>query len=67
MENKPFKAYLKYTTLGLQQLGALAIGIWGGLSLDQYANTLPWFTLLGALLGLTTAMLILARAIKTNK
>jgi hypothetical protein len=44
---KPYNAYLKYSSLGLQLLGAIGIFGWLGYALDQYLGfAFPAFMLL---------------------
>jgi F0F1-type ATP synthase assembly protein I len=44
---KTYNSYLKYSSLGLQLLGAIGVFGWLGYKLDQYLNIkFPAFTLL---------------------
>lgn len=52
---------LKYATLGTQMMVLLALGIWGGLKLDEKLNTLPLFLIIFPLLGLVLSFYQLYR------
>jgi hypothetical protein len=57
---KGYNSYLRYSGLGLQMAGVILAAMLGGRWLDaQLAWKIPVFTLLGALLGITGAMLFL--------
>jgi F0F1-type ATP synthase assembly protein I len=50
------KAYLKYTTLGIQFLMAMLLPIGAGYWLDAKLGTSPWLVMAGAILGCVGAM-----------
>lgn len=45
-----------YASEGTQLAVTLLLGVYGGYKLDQAKNTLPWFTLAGATLGLIAGL-----------
>ena len=57
---KGYNSYLRYSGLGLQMAGVILAGVLGGRWLDgRIGWEFPALTLLGALLGITGAMLFL--------
>jgi hypothetical protein len=57
---KGYDNYLRYSGLGLQMAGVIIACVLGGRWLDgRLAWKFPLFTLLGALLGITGAMVFL--------
>jgi hypothetical protein len=57
---KGYDNYLRYSGLGLQMAGVILAGVLGGRWLDgRIGWKFPALTLLGALLGITGAMLFL--------
>ena len=43
---------MKYAAVGTQMLVLLGLGVWGGLALDEYANTKPLFLIVFPVLAL---------------
>lgn len=55
-------AYLKYSGLAFQIVFTILVFIWGGRMLDQRLQfETPWFTLLGAVLGVGGILVYLIR------
>jgi F0F1-type ATP synthase assembly protein I len=64
---KTYNSYLKYSSLGLQLLGAIGIFGWLGYKLDQYLNIrFPAFTLLFGLLAFGGMMYQVYRSINRD-
>ena len=43
---------MKYAAIGTQMMVLLGLGVWGGLKLDEYANTKPLFLIVFPVLAL---------------
>ena len=54
----------RYVSLGLQAGVAVAFYLGAGLLLDKWLNTLPWLTLLGALVGIVAMFALFYRVNK---
>jgi len=52
---------LKYLSLGTEIAVGLSAPIIAGYWIDEYANSSPWFTLLGITIGITTMIYMLIR------
>jgi ATP synthase protein I len=53
----PLTNYGKYSSIGFQMAAIIALGIWGGISLDKYFQTkFPGFTLALSLLSIIGGM-----------
>ncbi len=49
---KPLNDYAKYSMMGFQMAAIIGLGVWGGVSLDNYFQTkFPGFTLALSLLS----------------
>ena len=54
---KPLNNYAKYSMMGFQMAAVIALGVWGGTSLDKYFHTkFPGFTLVLSLLSVVGGM-----------
>lgn len=51
-----FDNYLKYSNIVFQLFAAIFIGVWGGIKLDAWLHTKPWFTVILSLFGVTAGM-----------
>ncbi|MFN0274631.1 MAG: AtpZ/AtpI family protein [Chitinophagales bacterium] len=65
MQNKPskpsnrkqqFDSFLKYSNIGFQLFAAIFLGVWGGMKIDDWLDTKPWFTVTLSLLGISAGM-----------
>lgn len=52
---------LRYTSLGTQMLAYIALGVYGGLKLDEWLNTNPLFIILLSAVALFMSLLQLYR------
>lgn len=60
VNNSKHKNYLKYSGLAVQFIATILILVYAGQGLDDYmTNKTPWFTLLGAVLGVVGSMVYL--------
>ena len=50
-----------YLSLGTQLALSMVLFVGGGFALDRYLDSLPWLTLVGALLGMTSMVVRLVR------
>lgn len=63
--NKPGnRDYLKYISLGSEIAVGLCLPILAGYWLDYSLQTLPWFTLLGIMIGIMVMIAIVIRLYK---
>lgn len=60
-KKRPFDPYLKYSNLVFQLFAAIFIGVFGGMKLDAWLGTGPWFTVILSLLGVTGGMYLSLR------
>jgi F0F1-type ATP synthase assembly protein I len=65
-DNKSANA-LRYASWGTQMMVLLAIGVWGGLKLDEKMHTKPLFLIVFPLLALTFSLLQLYRQLTGRK
>jgi F0F1-type ATP synthase assembly protein I len=42
--------------MGFQLFAAIFLGVWGGMKLDAWLYTKPWFTVILSLFGITAGM-----------
>ncbi|MBC8045711.1 MAG: AtpZ/AtpI family protein [Fimbriimonadaceae bacterium] len=65
MQNKPskpsnrkqrFDGFIKYSNITFQLIAAIFLGVWGGMRLDAWLGSKPWFTVILSLLGLSAGM-----------
>ncbi len=42
--------------MAFQLFAAIFIGVWGGIKLDEWLNSKPWFTVILSLLGISAGM-----------
>lgn len=54
--NNPLKNYAKYTSMGIQMLVIIILGVFGGYKLDQYFGTTPLLTVILSFAGVTLAI-----------
>ena len=54
--NNPLQNYARYTSIGIQMLVIILLGVFGGYKLDQYLGTLPLLTLILSFAGVTLAI-----------
>ena len=65
---KPSQSYLKYSALAFQIVATILILVYAGDMLDTYMqNETPWFTLLGAVLGVMGSMIYLIMRVSKSK
>jgi F0F1-type ATP synthase assembly protein I len=60
-KNSSRQQALRYTSLGMQMLVYLALGVYGGLKFDEWFNTNPLFVILLSALALFFSLLHLYR------
>lgn len=58
---------LRYASWGTQMMILLALGVWGGLKLDEKLHTKPLFLILFPLLALTFSLIQLYRQLTSRK
>ncbi len=58
---------LRYASWGTQMMVLLALGVWGGLKLDERLHTKPLFLILFPLLALTFSLVQLFRQLTSRK
>lgn len=58
---------LRYASWGTQMMVLLAIGVWGGLKLDEKLHTKPLFLIVFPLLALTFSLIQLYRQLTGRK
>lgn len=58
---------LRYASWGTQMMVLLAIGVWGGLKLDERLHTKPLFLIVFPLLALTFSLIQLYRQLINRK
>ena len=64
-EPKPvFNAYLRYSSLGIEMVLGVLVGVWLGQWADKHWAIAPWGTLGGMVLGLGVAAKAVVRAVK---
>jgi F0F1-type ATP synthase assembly protein I len=64
-KKKWLNSYGKYAGLGIQMIAPILLLTWLGHSLDNFVHSVnPWFTLLGAIIGLTASMLMLFKTVR---
>lgn len=58
---------LRYASWGTQMMVLLAIGVWGGLKLDEKLHTKPLFLIVFPILALTFSLVQLYRQLTARK
>lgn len=58
---------MRYVSWGTQMMVLLAIGVWGGLKLDELLHTKPLFLIVFPLLALTFSLIQLYRQLTNRK
>ena len=67
-DKSPLENYARYTSMGIQMLVIIFLGVFGGYKLDQLAGTTPLLTLLLSFAGVTMAIyLAIKDFLKKNK
>jgi ATP synthase protein I len=61
---RPWRRYLRFSTIGIELGLAVLIGLMGGQWLDRQFGTDPWLLLLGLLFGLGAGFRSIFRALK---
>lgn len=56
-----FREAAPYLGLGMQIAASMALFVGGGYLLDQWLGTLPWMTVLGAVVGLVGVIALIVR------
>jgi len=64
--DKKNSAY-KYTQIGLELAGAVLLGFYCGYKLDDFLNSVPLFTVLGAFLGMGAGFYLFYKEIKKDE
>ena len=65
MKPDDWNGWIRYSTLGIEMAVIIGAAVWGGVALDRKrGSAFPLFTLLGAALGLTVAVIRLVRGMK---
>ncbi|OXS78997.1 AtpZ/AtpI family protein [Domibacillus enclensis] len=63
-ENRPFRAMALYSAVLAQLAGSMIAGIFAGLTLDSYFQTVPLFLIIGLLGGLSAGIYAMLRTIQ---
>ncbi|OKL37579.1 AtpZ/AtpI family protein [Domibacillus mangrovi] len=63
-ENRPFRAMALYSTVLAQLTGSMIAGVFTGIALDKYLNTVPLFLIIGLLGGLSAGIYAMLRTIQ---
>ena len=63
-KRKPFRKYLRYSTVGMELGFAVLLGLFVGQFLDDYFGTEPWLLLLFLLFGAAAGFRSLYRLLK---
>lgn len=66
-EPRPWRRYLRFSSLGIELGLSVMIGLIGGQWLDRYFGTAPWLLLAGLLFGLAAGFRSMFRALKELK
>jgi ATP synthase protein I len=56
--NNPLQNYARYTSIGIQMLVIIILGVFGGYKLDQYLGTLPLLTIILSFAGVSLAIIM---------
>jgi ATP synthase protein I len=65
--NNPLQSYARYTSIGVQMLVIIFLGVFGGYKLDHYAGTTPLFIVLLSFAGVSLAIYYAVKDfLKTN-
>lgn len=58
------KAYLKYSGLAFQMLGAIGVAVWGGMKLDAYMGLrFPVFLIVFSLLSVVATLILTIKSL----
>jgi len=63
-EPRPWRRYLRFSSLGIELGLAVMVGLIGGDWLDKQFGTKPWLMVAGLLLGLAAGFRSMLRALK---
>lgn len=66
LNKTPLQNYARYTSIGLQMLVIIFLGVFGGYKLDLYAKTTPVFTVLLSLAGVALAIYYVVKDLIKN-
>jgi len=55
-KKRRFDQYLKYSNIVFQLFAAIFLGVWGGMKMDAWLNTKPWFTVILSLAGVSAGL-----------
>jgi F0F1-type ATP synthase assembly protein I len=61
---RPWRRYLRFSSLGIELGLAVVLGLMGGQWLDKQFGTAPWLLLAGLLIGLAAGFRGMLRALK---
>lgn len=61
MKDSDDRRYLQYLSLGVEIAAGLSIPILVGYWIDSSWETMPWFTFLGIIMGVSTMLMIMIR------
>ncbi len=63
-----FDSYMQYTGMAFQLFAGILLGVWGGIKLDAWLHTKPWFTVILSLFGIAAGMYsVLKPLLQNNK
>jgi ATP synthase protein I len=54
--NNPLQNYARYTSIGMQMLVIIFLGVFGGYKLDKYIGTTPLFIIILSFAGVSLAI-----------
>lgn len=64
---QPLNSYVRYSNMAFQMVIIIALGVFGGIKLDQWLDSKPWFTLICTIAGVGTALYIAIKdALRSN-
>ena len=63
-KKSPLSDYVKYSGLAFQMMATIALGVWGGMKIDQWTGwKFPVFMVTLPLLGIVSSLVLLIRSL----
>lgn len=64
---QPLNSYARYSSMAFQMIFIIALGVFGGIKVDQWLDSKPWFTLICTLAGIGIALYVAIKdALRSN-